>query len=89
MDIARTADAVMLLPKRVKLGKSTLCIVTYLYHGSDRWHDSVLTKFCNAFFATLPENNLLSRNAPLSQTLREEFARRVDNSKEYYRSAEY
>lgn len=56
-----------LLNKRVKLGQSTLYVVSYLERASNRLDETVLTMLCNAFLAGLPEENLLSPNALVSQ----------------------
>lgn len=89
MRITSEEGIVALLNKRVQLWQSTLYVITYLYRASGHLHDSVLLKFCNAFFAGLPEDKLLSANVRLSHAEKGAFARRVDNSKEYYHSAEY
>lgn len=55
MNVTSVAEIVALLNKRVRLGQYTLYVITYLDRESGRLHDSVLAKFCNAFFSGLPE----------------------------------
>lgn len=78
-----------LLNRRVRIGQSTFYVSAYLDTASGRLHDAILNKFCDAFFAGLPEENLLSATALISQTRRTNLARRVDEVKEYYRTSHY
>lgn len=87
--IQSTDDASELLNMRVQMGKYTLYIVTYLVRTSGCLHDLILPQFCNTFFASLPDDNLLSPNARVLEAQKQQFSRHVDTLKDYYRSKEY
>lgn len=54
MGVTSAVDIVALLNKRMRLGQSTLYVITYLDGENGRLHDSLLANFCNAFFVGLP-----------------------------------
>lgn len=78
MGITSVPDVIKRFNNRVQLGQSTVYVITYLESPSSRFHDSVLTKFCNAFFAGMPDDNRLSSNARMSQRTEEDFTRRFE-----------
>lgn len=78
-----------IMNRRVHLGQTTLFTHTYVDRGSGHLHDCILTKIANAFFARLPGDNHLSSNACVSDARKQEYARTVDESREYYRFKDY
>lgn len=90
MKITCHKDLVEMLNKSVHFDQSALYVVSYIHPAaSGRLHDIVLIKLCNAFFSGLPGHNLLSSNARVRCTDKQSFAKRVDDSNEYYRCPDY
>lgn len=53
----------VLLVVNVQVGQSSLHVDSYIERESHQVHDTVLTKLCNSFFASLPDTNPLPSNA--------------------------
>lgn len=89
MHIYSSDENFFFLHKLVTVGRSKKNLVSYLDRGSRHLHDTVLSKFINAFFATLPSTNVLSTNSESSSDQKTYFDTRVDQPKEHYMVAGY
>lgn len=70
--------------RRILIHRNEQLIITFLDRASGRMHDAFLTKFINAFFATLPDSNPLSLRSRKSQSEQASFPLHIDQTKPYY-----
>lgn len=82
MDINGAGDVFNLMNTRMTVGQMSMNDFSYLDRPSGRLHISVLRKLSEAFYAGLPEWNLLSSNARVSQKRKEQFAQRGGEPRE-------
>lgn len=71
------------------IGRTKQAIIRFLDRAHGRVHDAVLSKFLNAYFATLPESNALSLRSNKKRTEKLDFARKIDRETLFYAEDEY
>lgn len=86
MAMTSSSDIRTLLSRRVKVGQSSVFVATYLERTSGRLHDSILNKICSAFLSGLEDKNRNSPCARCTESQKQEYARRLDDTEEYYDS---
>lgn len=89
LDLNTPQSQLSFLRQKANVGRSEHYVSTFLERASGRLHDTVLSKFSDAFFGALPSHNVLSSSSDASIVTKEAFARSVHFSKEYYSAEEY
>lgn len=89
MNLASPDDHVPFLKRLMVIGKSMYVVATYFELSSGPIHESVLAKFCDAFFGAVSPVNPLSTTSDATKEQMVDFSGNMYIAKEYDTCDEY